>query len=262
MPLSAYNVDLQLENTGDDSEDDDDESGSTDNDYNNTNAIKPCDIEFTSSIDDRTALENEIIQNEKQYKILLNDTSKLENEIIRNEKGWRKYVKSLPSGQRRGNNEGHGNQKSWNSNNRKNENDYNKTLGTNNHQNNGENDKNDNDDDEDKEDKKGDKDNDDMYECYDINTLKEKMKKVKATVTYKKIKNTRKYALNDNELMAIVYYTDSDSCCTKMKLAHRCIIADEYWQETYYHCTNAVEKIYQVLHYKNDEFKQNNDMSQ
>eukprot|EP01084_Bolivina_argentea_P245334 410778_1 len=57
-----------------------------------------------ASIDDTTELENEIIHNEKQYQISLNDTSKLENEIIRNEKGWRKYVKSLPSGQRRGNN--------------------------------------------------------------------------------------------------------------------------------------------------------------
>eukprot|EP01084_Bolivina_argentea_P204883 349960_1 len=41
---------------------------------------------------DTTALENEIIHNEKQYQILTNDTSILEAEIIRNEQLWRKYI--------------------------------------------------------------------------------------------------------------------------------------------------------------------------
>eukprot|EP01084_Bolivina_argentea_P249492 417675_1 len=41
---------------------------------------------------DTTALENEIIHNEKQYQILINDTSLLEAEIIRNERLWRKYI--------------------------------------------------------------------------------------------------------------------------------------------------------------------------
>eukprot|EP00483_Globobulimina_turgida_P006131 UN06141 len=89
------------------------------------------------------------------------------------------------------------------------------------------------------------------------------MKKVKKeNQTFKKIKQTKKYALNDNELMAVIYYCDSDSACSKMKEAHRCIIKDIKWQETYYHCSNAVEKIYRVLHYKNDEFKKQNNMSQ
>eukprot|EP01084_Bolivina_argentea_P319416 554028_1 len=49
-----------------------------------------------------------------------------------------------------------------------------------------------------------------------------------------------------------------------MKKAHRCIIKDVYWQETYYHCTYAIEKIYKVLHYKNKQFEQNmyNNISQ
>eukprot|EP01084_Bolivina_argentea_P163393 284259_1 len=95
-----------------------------------------------------------------------------------------------------------------------------------------------------------------------MSKLKAKMELVKAKATYKRIQNSIKYALNDNELMAIVYYCDSESACSKMKKAHRCIIKDIYWQETYYHCTNAIEKIYRVLHYKNEEFKKKNNMSQ
>eukprot|EP01084_Bolivina_argentea_P036265 67130_1 len=62
--------------------------------------------------------------------------------------------------------------------------------------------------------------------------------------------------------MAIVYYCDSESACSKMKKAHRCIIKDIDWQQTYYHCTHAIEKIYSVLHRKNEQFKKENDMSQ
>eukprot|EP01084_Bolivina_argentea_P136876 241082_1 len=126
----------------------------------------------------------------------------------------------------------------------------------NNQSNNNDNQNNDNEnynkgDDEKKDDKNDDKKDDkNEKEFYDTNKLKEKMKLVKENSIYKKIQSSVKYALNENELMAIIYYCDSESACSKMKKAHRCIIKDLYWQETYYHCTNAIENIYKVIHYK------------
>eukprot|EP01084_Bolivina_argentea_P033563 62070_1 len=185
---------------------------------------------------DTTALENEIIENEKQYAKLLNDTSTLENEIIRNEELWRKYVKTQPQRQK----QQKSNKKSSpnNKNNSKKNKDNNRN---NNHRNDNRDDDKDGDDDKNGENKHIDDD-----DIFDMSLLKKKMKAVKATETYKKIKLTRKYALTENELMAVVYYCDSDSACSKMKKAHRCIIHDSYWKETYFHCTNAVEKIYKV----------------
>eukprot|EP01084_Bolivina_argentea_P233172 392794_1 len=59
--------------------------------------------------------------------------------------------------------------------------------------------------------------------------------------------------LSDSELVALVYYTDRNSCCHKMKQSHRRLILANAtkWKQLYFDCTNAVLKMYSVFHYKN-----------
>eukprot|EP01084_Bolivina_argentea_P214406 363996_1 len=220
-----------------------DTDGKLDNHPNNIDVIQTFDE------NDTTALENEIIRNEWQYQMFLNDTAILEAEIITNERLWREHIANCSKNsadenksRQPANNEHNDDDNDDN----KNHNDDDSNNGNGDDENNDENndegkdDKKDNKKDE-KDEKDEDKDdknkNKDEKEPFNMSKLKEKIKSVKATATYKTIQNSVKYALIESELMAIVYYCDSKSACSKMKKAHRCIIKDVYWQETYYKCT-------------------------
>eukprot|EP01084_Bolivina_argentea_P003576 6724_1 len=49
-----------------------------------------------------------------------------------------------------------------------------------------------------------------------------------------------------NELFALIYYLDHNSCYHKMKQSY------ESWKHLHFYVTNAVAKIHQVFHYKNN----------
>eukprot|EP01084_Bolivina_argentea_P021129 39253_1 len=243
---------------------------------NETQADTENDQHIAVTENDTTKLEQEIIRNEEIYYKALNDTTKLEKEIIENEEKWRKYVKSVPQRQKQeykqrpisnNNRKDKNNEQKSNSNennNNKNQDNNNNNNGNNNNGNN--NNGNNNNGDEKKDDNDEDKEESDSdgedEKSFDVSILKAKMKKVKTFPNYKKLKKTKKYGLNDNELMAVVYYCDCDSACSQMKRAHRCKITDVYWKKLYYHCTNAIEKMYKVFHCKNEEFKKQYSLSQ
>eukprot|EP01084_Bolivina_argentea_P074686 135458_1 len=141
-------------------------------------------IETQNKQSDTTVLENEIIRNEQQYRVLLNDTSMLEQEIVRNQEIWRKYVKSLPHSERdKHKNNGKPRQSYQNNNQNNNSNNKNANNNNDDQNNNGSGEQKDNDknnDDKDKDEKKDDEKNSGKKESYDMDKLKKKINKIKA----------------------------------------------------------------------------------
>eukprot|EP01083_Nonionella_stella_P160258 523672_1 len=68
-----------------------------------------------------------------------------------------------------------------------------------------------------------------------------------------KIMVEKGFALLDNELLALIYYCDDESACFSMKQYHRTLEMECKWGNLYYHLTNAVDKLHQCFHLKNDE---------
>eukprot|EP01084_Bolivina_argentea_P317820 551067_1 len=171
------------------------------------------------------------------------------HEIIRNENEYRKHIKTQPNEQGTGSN----------TNNNNNQQPSNSSSGNNNDQKDNNNDQKDNnnncgnDDDDDGKDEKQNNDgintNSDEYKA---DKLLQKVEKLKEHPKYQ-IMQQQNDALLDSELTALVYYTDSDSCCHKMKQFHRRLILvnANKWKWLYYHATNAVIKLHRVFHYKN-----------
>eukprot|EP01084_Bolivina_argentea_P098738 177455_1 len=59
--------------------------------------------------------------------------------------------------------------------------------------------------------------------------------------------------LTDSELIALIYYTESQNYCSKMKLTHRKLVNESKYKTLYFHATNAIAKMHKVFHYKNEE---------
>eukprot|EP01084_Bolivina_argentea_P171412 296972_1 len=161
-------------------------------------------------------------------------------EILQNENEYRKYIKSEAGGDHsntNANNSQNNHQKQQNKNNSVHSSNNN-TNDSNNQSN--QNNSNNNSDDDNKDEKPKNNVNTDIEEEYNIDKILQKVEKLKQHGKYK-IMVEQKDPLSESELVALVYYTDSNSCCHKMKQAHRRMIlanADK-WKMLYYHATNA-----------------------
>eukprot|EP01083_Nonionella_stella_P016089 44978_1 len=109
----------------------------------------------------------------------------------------------------------------------------------------------DDDDDDDKDEKKEDDDEEDMYSFANIDQMLKKVKRLKQQRKYK-IMVDKKNPLTDAELIALCYYTDSNSTCRQMKKYHRGLLNTMKWKQLYFFTTQAIERLYEVFHYKNE----------
>ena len=219
-------------------------------DDTNQNLMNRNDIEIL--IAEIVEIDNEKSTNNSVNSIILTDQPLIE-EIIQNESEYRKYIRTQPNGNTEPTAKNNHNSKNSKFNDKNSQSASNNNGNNNNGQNNTNNNGNNNDgDDDDKDEKKPncDKDNTDEFS---IDNLMKKVEKLKQHKKYK-IMEQQKETLLENELIALVYYTDSNSCCHKMKQAHRRLILanSDKWKMLYYHATNAVVKLNRVFHYKND----------
>eukprot|EP01084_Bolivina_argentea_P009455 17651_1 len=68
-----------------------------------------------------------------------------------------------------------------------------------------------------------------------------------------KIMQQKNYALSDEELISLIFYTNSQKWCSRMKCFHRKLNNDNGCKMLYFHSTNAVIKLHQVFHFQNPD---------
>lgn len=91
-----------------------------------------------------------------------------------------------------------------------------------------------------------------------LSRIWERVEQLKTHPKYLMMKD-KHFALSDDELFSVIYYTDLDSACRKMKKAHRNVLPEsirqekEKWKELYFHLTNAVMKMHTVFHAGKDK---------
>eukprot|EP01083_Nonionella_stella_P152140 487298_1 len=107
------------------------------------------------------------------------------------------------------------------------------------------------DDDDDKDEDTEDDDEEEMYSFANIDKVLKKVERLKQQRQYK-IMVDKHNPLTDAELIALCYYTDSDAACRQMKRYHRGHMNSIKWKQLYFYTTQAIERLYQVFHYKNE----------
>eukprot|EP01084_Bolivina_argentea_P094575 170018_1 len=94
------------------------------------------------------------------------------------------------------------------------------------------------------------------YDNDDLIIMLNNVELLKQNKKYKIMKQKGKLLL-DIELIALYYYSQSNSACHKIKtLSHRILLNINKWKQLYDTLINGIEKIYQIFHFKNDSQKQ------
>eukprot|EP01084_Bolivina_argentea_P131408 231945_1 len=180
--------------------------------------------------------------------------SELLKEIIQNENEWRQSIKQCGHGDDNNNNKNGNDNQQNNDEEKQNKNDDNnqKDQKDRPHKDNNGNDVNNGSGGGDEE--KENKNNSDEKNEFDKNKMLKRMRELQKHRKYKIMaKKDRK--LKSEELLALVYYTDSTSCCHQMKQVHRKKMEDNKFKALYFNATNGIIKMCQVFHYKNENQK-------
>eukprot|EP00486_Rosalina_sp_Unknown_P012660 CAMPEP_0201592974 /NCGR_PEP_ID=MMETSP0190_2-20130828/190707_1 /ASSEMBLY_ACC=CAM_ASM_000263 /TAXON_ID=37353 /ORGANISM="Rosalina sp." /LENGTH=565 /DNA_ID=CAMNT_0048051957 /DNA_START=765 /DNA_END=2459 /DNA_ORIENTATION=+ len=95
--------------------------------------------------------------------------------------------------------------------------------------------------------------NDKKKGCYKT-YIRDKMEILKKHGKYK-MAQTSGCQLSRDEWISLIYYTDFDVACKKMKLSKRGLLQTNAkgWNELYHHLTVAIWKLHRIFHYKQDK---------